>query len=88
MVRGANAKALAKTLAALRLTGRLEKVDEALVQACKSMADQLDVKASNAMLWRVYREALEGLIRDDGDSPEISKLLADLQADPRDPPPR
>lgn len=70
---------------ALELAGRLEKVDEAKVQAVRSMAAALDTNPHNAQMWREYGEALERLT-DDGDSDDgtVANLLRDLSPEVRD----
>ena len=83
--RGVNAKAIDVTLGELRRNGRLERVDEARVQALRSMAEALDLNPFNSQMWREYREAIEGLTRDDGNSGSIDALLDELSAPVRDP---
>lgn len=62
-----NAAALLVTLEELKVGGRLERIDAARVQSLRSMAESLDLDASNAALWRQYREALKELTADDSD---------------------
>lgn len=79
-----NAEAVEETIAFLRESGRLERVDEALVQAARSMAEQLDGRgAANAQLWRSYREVLEALTADDDDSGEADALIERLRSSVR-----
>lgn len=78
-----NPEALEVTLQSLRDTRRLENVDEALVQALKSMAEALDRDPSNAALWRQYRETLKELTADDSDS-SVAGDIAALFATVRD----
>lgn len=66
--------------------GRLERVDSAEVQALRSMAAQLDVKASNAMLWKVYGEALERLTSDGDEDTDLADLVERLRSPARDTP--
>jgi phage tail protein X len=72
-----NSSAFEVTLKALAGAGRVEPVDEALVQACRSMAEQLDVDPSNAALWRQYRETVAELTEADVD---VDDGLADALA--------
>ena len=82
---GANAKAIEVTLAELRRMGRLEQVDEARVQAVRSMAEALDLNPFNSQMWKEYREAIGGLTADDGDAgPSLDDLLDDLSTSVRD----
>lgn len=79
-VRGANAAAIDATLALLKDSGRIEDVDAARVQALRSMAEALDLNPFNSQMWREYREAIEGLCRDDRDSGKIDELLDQLSS--------
>jgi hypothetical protein len=81
---GPNATAMDTTLAELRRMGRLERVDAARVQALRSMANALDQNPFNSQMWREYRDAIEGLTADDGDSDSIDGLLDELSAPVRD----
>lgn len=81
---GPNLTAIETTLAELRRMGRLEPVDEALVQALRSMAWALDHNPFNSQMWREYREAIKGLTASDGDSPSIDELIDELSAPVRD----
>jgi hypothetical protein len=81
---GPNAKAIDVTLGELRRGGRLEKIDEARVVALRSMAAALDQNPFNSQMWREYREAIEGLTRNDGDSSSVDDLLDELSAPVRD----
>lgn len=78
-----NVEALEETLSSLRDTRRLERVDEALVQALRSMAESLDRDPSNAALWRQYRETLKELRADDSHS-SVGDDIAALFAPVRD----
>jgi hypothetical protein len=80
---GANMRAIEETLAALKLAGRLESVDAAKVQALRSMAEALDLNPFNSQMWREYREAIEGLTRNDGGSDQVDDLLDKLSASVR-----
>lgn len=82
---GPNSRAIAVTLAELKRIGRLERIDEALVQALRSMAEALDLNPFNSQMWREYREAIEGLTADDGGTGEIDDLLDELSASVRHP---
>jgi len=59
---GANRLAAAVTVEALRDLGRLEVVDSAQVTAFLELASAVDVKPTDAGLWREYRAA-EGALR-------------------------
>jgi hypothetical protein len=87
-VRGSNARAIDITLSELRRIGRLEKIDEARVQALRSMADALDQNPFNSQMWREYREAIGGLTADDSNagSSVVDDLLDELSAPVRNPP--
>lgn len=78
-----NTEALEVTLSSLRDTRRLERVDEALVQALRSMAESLDRDPSNAALWRQYRETLKELTADDSHS-SVADDIAALFSEVRD----
>lgn len=82
-----NASALETTLRAMAEMGRLEDIDAAQIQALRSMAGALDVRPSNAQLWKAYNEALERLTSDDDDGDELGELLAQFSAESRDTPP-
>lgn len=84
---GPNAHAIAITLSELRRIGRLEKIDEARIQALKSMAEALDQNPFNSQMWREYREAIGGLTADDSNagSSVVDDLLDELSAPVRDP---
>lgn len=84
---GKNAAALEVTLAELRRAGRLEAVDEARVQAVRSIAAALDVRPFNAQLWKEYREGLRGLMDDGDDDGTLDELLEHLRSPVRDTPP-
>lgn len=64
--KGANRRAIDKTIAALKASGRLEDADSALVAALQSLADAVDVDTGNAALWREYR-AYEQRLRQTGE---------------------
>ena len=83
---GANSRAIKVTIGELRRMGRLEPVDEAKVQALLSMAEALDLNPFNSQMWREYREAIGGLIADDGaaGSASIDGLLDELSTPVRD----
>lgn len=83
---GANAKAIEVTLTELRRMGRLEEVDQARIQAVRSMAEALDVNPFNSQMWREYREAVGGLTADDSNaaSGAVDDLLDELSASVRD----
>lgn len=82
---GANAQAINVTLTELRRMGRLEKVDEAQVQALRSMAAALDENPFNSQMWKEYREAIGGLTASgDSGSDAVNDLLNELSASVRD----
>lgn len=83
---GANFRAINVTLGELRRMGRIERVDEARVQALLSMAEALDLNPFNSQMWREYREAIGGLIADDSGngSSAIDDLLDELSSPVRD----
>lgn len=76
---GRNTDALTRTLSELERMGRLEPVDAARVQALRSMAVALDGDASNAALWRQYREALTELRADDDADDSFAQALAQIR---------
>jgi hypothetical protein len=76
----ANSEALDQTLAALRDLGRIDRVDSALIQALKSMADSLDRDPSNAALWGRYLGALGDLLGADSDADSgFADALAEIR---------
>lgn len=81
---GPNGRAVEVTLSELARMGRLEKIDEARVQAVRSMAEALDQNPFNSQMWREYREALGGLTADDGNTDAVDALLDDLSSPVRD----
>ena len=81
---GPNAQAIEKTLDELKRLGRLETIDAAKVQGLRSIAEALDLNPFNSQMWREYREAIEGLTRNDGGSDAIDDLLDELSAPVRD----
>lgn len=78
--RGANRKALEKTISILHGLGRIEDIDAARVQTLRSLADELDRDASNAQMWRTYREAIEDLMGPDDNGNEIDQLIAEINS--------
>lgn len=56
-----NQAALELVIDQLRLAGRIERVDEAVVMAARALAAQVDDKPDNAALWREYRAAEQTL---------------------------
>ena len=83
-VSGRNAAALEVTISELDRMGRLERIDEAWLQAARSMASALDDRPHSPQMWREYRTALWELISGDDDGTDLSGLLADLQPPARD----
>lgn len=82
--RGPNLAAVELTLGELRRMGRLEQVDEARVQAVRSMAWALDEQPFNSQMWREYREALERLTADGDDSGAAEAILERMRSSVRD----
>ena len=83
---GPNARAVEVTLSELKRMGRLEKVDEARVQALRSIAEAVDLNPFNSQMWREYREAIGGLTVDDRDSgSSVDDLLDELSPSVRHP---
>ena len=76
--RGVNRRAADATIAALVKTHRLEAVNDAAVQAVRSIADVLDFDPTNAQMWRTYREALNDLLHDDGGGDAFDELIAQI----------
>lgn len=75
-----NSQALDRTLGILADLGRIEPIDAARVMALRSMAFALDCDASNAQLWRQYREALTDLLRVDEDADsDLAAALAEIR---------
>jgi hypothetical protein len=80
-VGGANRKATERFLVELRRMGRIEVIDVARVQTLRGIADALDADASNAALWKVFREATEDMMRQDDDASDaLDKALAALRS--------
>jgi len=77
---GANRRALEATLAELRRAEELRSVDAARVQLVRSLADAVDEDHTNAQLWRTYREALGGLVKEDDNTDSFTKLLAEINS--------
>lgn len=80
---GPNAAAVETTIGELRRAGRLELIDEARVQALRSVAAALDANPFNSQMWREYREALEALTADDDDSGAADALIERLRSSVR-----
>jgi hypothetical protein len=79
---GRNRTAIEQTIEALRLAGRLEQVNTALIAICQTLADAVDQDPQNASLWREYRAAESALrATDDQNDDEFSSLLASLSAE-------
>lgn len=79
--RGANRKALEKTLSILRGLGRVEDIDAVRIQTLRSLADELDRDPSNAQMWRTYREAIADMMRTDDDAnDDLEKALAEIRS--------
>ena len=79
---------LAQTLAeTLRDLGRIELIDEALVDVAALLGESVDADPTNASLWGQFRAALAELrgVGAGGDDDEFAKFLAGLSTDVRDP---
>ncbi len=82
IVHGRNRQAIEETIAALRIAGRLESVDNAHIAICQSLADAVDIEPNNASLWREYRAAVTALRAANVQTQdEFSSLLASLSAE-------
>lgn len=77
-----NTTAARRTIASLRDAGRLELVDEALVQVVLSLAAAVDNNPESAPLWREYRAAVHALGSvGESHSDPIGDLVAGLFAE-------
>ena len=78
-----NAAAVARTVEALRVAGRLRDEDAATVQMVESLALAVDSDPGNASLWREFRAALDSLMKigevNDADADEINLILTALR---------
>ena len=78
-----NAAAVARTVEALRVAGRLRDEDAATVQMVESLALAVDSDPGNASLWREFRAALDSMMKlgevNDDDADEITRILAALR---------
>jgi hypothetical protein len=75
-----------RTLTVMGAGGLLEDVDDALVEAVRSLARAVDSDPGNASLWREYRAVLADLRElGDDDSDAFAVLLEQLRAPVRDP---
>lgn len=78
-----NSAAVARTVEALRLEGKLSDRDAALVQVVESLASAVDMEPGNASLWREFRAALDSLMRvgevNDDNADEIGSIVAALR---------
>ena len=73
-----NTGAAATMIAALRALGRIEPIDEALVETVVTLAAAIDGAPENASLWREYRSAITDLRNVGGTNEqgnEIEKLI-------------
>jgi hypothetical protein len=80
-----NTKAAAAMIAALRSLGRVEPVDEALVETVVGLAAAVDNAPDNASLWQQYRSAVGDLRNVGGTNEqgnEIENLIAALRGGP------
>lgn len=78
-----NAAAVARTVEALRVAGRLQDEHAATVQMVESLALAVDSDPGNASLWREFRAALDSLMRigevNDADQDEINLIISALR---------
>ena len=78
-----NRDAVAETIKALEIEGRLTSADAAIVQMVEGLADAVDNDPGNASLWREFRAALETLrqigLEGEQDEDEISVIIAALR---------
>jgi hypothetical protein len=78
-----NRDAVANTIKALEVEGRLTSADAAIVQMVEGLADAVDNDPGNASLWREFRAALETLrtlnLEVENDQDEISIIIAALR---------
>lgn len=78
---GPNRRAVERMLVALRFDGRLSSDDAAREQLVRSLADELDRGEANAALWKVYREAINDMTRqDDAPSSSFEQTLAQIRS--------
>ena len=77
-----NAEALERTVSALEDLGRLNPVDDALVELCRSAAQALDEHPARATLVKEYRECLMALavLGMDDDGSDFGELVAAINA--------
>lgn len=78
-----NAAAVARTVEALRVAGRLQDEHAATVQMVESLALAVDSDPGNASLWREFRAALDSLLKvgevNNDDADEIGLILEALR---------
>ena len=78
-----NRDAVAETIKALEIEGRLTSADAAIVQMVEGLADAVDNDPGNASLWREFRAGLETLrqigLEGEQDEDEISVIIAALR---------
>lgn len=77
-----NVQAVARMVESLRALGRVEPVDEPLVQAVTSLALAVDSEPGNASLWREYRAAvgdLRALNSAGTNDDEIGRIIAAIR---------
>lgn len=80
-----NSSAAQVMIGALRALGRVEPVDEALVETVVALALAVDMAPDNASLWREYRSSLVELRNVGGTNEqgnEIEKLIEALRGGP------
>lgn len=76
-----NMAALEVTLAEMERLGRFEKVDEAVVQALRSLAASVDTDPFNAQMWKQYREALADVMKADDDADDgLAAALEEIRS--------
>jgi hypothetical protein len=78
---GSNRAAAEILLGILRKQGTTNAIDTVRVQTIRSLADALDSDPANAQLWKVYREAVEELMRrDDKADAGLAAALAEISS--------
>ena len=78
---GSMASAMESTLTELKRLGRFEAVDEARVQALRSMAVALDANPFNSQMWKELRESLNEVLEADEDADDsLAAALAQISS--------
>ncbi len=77
-----NSEAVARMVESLRTLGRVEPIDEPLVQTVVTLAAAVDSEPGNASLWREYRAAvvdLRALNSAGNNDDEIGRIIAAIR---------